>query len=170
MIAIMTVSLKGAQFVAECFVIATALELMFTFVISLYESLLHCQFFKPYSIYGLNSGIISTKIQQFPENLKCMPACITDTAVTGSPSTSAGISSPEMDQCHPLHKGIVMKKLQCPHCLSEFSNNGNLKVHIRDQHVSWSQFWHCLQCNVTYKNRSSLRTHLWRAHQMKLCD
>ncbi|XP_046387376.1 protein bric-a-brac 2-like isoform X3 [Ischnura elegans] len=119
-------------------------------------------------LYGLSSGFIHSKIHHFPENLKST-STYGSGATPCTSSAAAALVSPERDHFR-ITKGQLVEKIRCPHCPSWFSNNGNLRTHLADQHFSKPENWLCFLCDVNYKNRSSLRTHLWRAHQRRLCD
>jgi uncharacterized Zn-finger protein len=60
--------------------------------------------------------------------------------------------------------------LACSQCGAGFSTSGNLRIHMLDQHSGARIKWHCHICNITFKNRSSLRAHLFKYHKMKVWE
>ncbi|XP_046995611.1 protein bric-a-brac 1-like isoform X1 [Schistocerca americana] len=65
--------------------------------------------------------------------------------------------------------GFDNNNISCPYCHRQFGYRGNLTIHIRDVHSHQGPHI-CPHCGKKMKNKSSLRTHLYRQHNKDLTE
>ena len=59
------------------------------------------------------------------------------------------------------------KLLKCDFCENTFSDNNNLKTHIKNIHSDEGKRQNCSQCKLTFANTTNLKRHLKTIHEGK---
>ncbi|XP_021932151.1 modifier of mdg4-like isoform X3 [Zootermopsis nevadensis] len=88
------------------------------------------------------------------------------------PSASQDSGLPQdSGQGHKIIRGLPnpSRKFKCDHCGLLYTTVGNLRIHIKDKHdLDTSSEQTCSLCGQSFMNRSSLRSHTWKYHQLRL--
>ncbi|CAK1551967.1 unnamed protein product [Leptosia nina] len=60
------------------------------------------------------------------------------------------------------HRSYIGQLYSCPKCLKQYANQQNLKRHYKIQHVDCVKKFSCENCNMRFKHKHQLSTHMYQ--------